>query len=103
MSFDFKAWAQQATTGAGFATILGTVTAAATSQMSWTAAAPVLVGGLIALIWPENKVAQQSASNLANDVLPLIPLLIGAFQHGQKNAPAPAQVAPEVVRVPPAA
>jgi hypothetical protein len=90
MSFDFKAWAQQPSTILGFSSMVGTLTAALAGQITWAAAAGVLAGGLVAMILPENKQAQQSASNLAKDVVPLVPLIVGAFQHGQANATTPA-------------
>ena len=90
----FKAWLGQSTTGTGFAALLGVLAAVAGGQMTWAHAAPVLVGGLLALIWPENKPVQQGASSLAADLIQFIPVISAAVEHGKTIAPAAAPAIP---------
>lgn len=91
-----KSWLQQSTTGAGFAAIFGTLAAASSGQITWHHAIPLLVGGAVGLIWPENKVAQQESSTLAQDLIGFIPLISAAVEHGKTlAAPAAAPAAAE--------
>lgn len=50
-----KAWYSQVTTGGGAMAIAGALLAVISHQMTWEQAAPLVVGGLVGLIWPENK------------------------------------------------
>ena len=90
MAFDPKAWLGQATTGAGFAAILGTLGAVASGQMTWQQAAPLLAAAAIGLMWPENTAAKQGASNLVADLIAFTPLISAAIEHGKANAAAAA-------------
>jgi hypothetical protein len=50
-----KAWFGQITTGGGFAALLGTISAVLTGQMQWPQAVPLLVAGVVGVLWPETK------------------------------------------------
>jgi len=62
-------WFQQATTGAGISALAGTAVAIAAGQLSWQAAAPLLVSGVIAALWPEQKGLQADTQALVADAL----------------------------------
>ncbi len=65
-------WLGQSTTGAGFATLIATVGSVATGTLSWQHAVPLVVGGLVGLIWPENTGMQATASTAAASLQNLI-------------------------------
>jgi hypothetical protein len=52
-----QSWLGQKTTIAGLATILGTISAALTGQMTWQAAIPVMIGAVVAAVMPETPAA----------------------------------------------
>ncbi len=64
-----RAWAQQPTSVAGFATIFGAVSALLTHQLSWTQAAPVLAGAIMSVALPDNAGARAGAEALAGEVV----------------------------------
>ena len=85
----FKVWFGQATTGAGIAGILGTLSAVAAGQLTLQHAAPLLVAGVVGLVWPENKAVQQQASTFTQDLIGLVPLIAAAIEHGKTTAMPP--------------
>ena len=62
-------WFQQATTGTGISTLAGTVVAMAVGQLSWQSAVPLLVGDVLAVVWPEKTGLQTDAEALVADAL----------------------------------
>lgn len=50
-----KTWLGQITTGGGFAALFSTISAVLTGQMHWPEAVPLLVAGVVGVLWPENK------------------------------------------------
>jgi hypothetical protein len=65
----FNAWRRQPTTVAGFAVILGVISGVLSHQMSWAAAIPVLVGGIVSMILPDNSTAKADAVAVANVIV----------------------------------
>jgi len=62
-------WLRQPTTVAGISTFFGTVIALLLKQMSLAEAAPLLAGGAMSIILPDNSTAKQQAEELAKDVV----------------------------------
>ena len=62
-------WLRQPTSIAGLAGLAGTLTAVAAGDLSWLAAAPLLVGGVVALVIPESPKARADSEHLAVDAL----------------------------------
>ena len=50
----FRAWAQQPTSVAGLATILGTLSALLSRQLSWSQAGPLMLAACVSIIIPDN-------------------------------------------------
>jgi len=71
-------WLRQPTTVAGISTFFGTLIALLLRQMSLVEAAPLLAGGAISIILPDNSVARQHAEELAKDVVSNTALKPGA-------------------------
>lgn len=63
----FMMWLGQVTTGHGFMILGSTITAAATGQMPWSMAAPLIAGGVVGLVWPENTKLVADAQVIAQD------------------------------------
>lgn len=61
-------WAQQPTSVAGLAALLGTFSAVMTHQLSWAQAFPVLAGALASIAMPDNTRAKGDAEALARDI-----------------------------------
>lgn len=79
---NFSNWFGQATTGAGFATLLGAASSIASGAVTWQHALPLIVGGVVGLVWPENTKLQSSISTTASDV----ETVLSALQTGSKSA-----------------
>jgi hypothetical protein len=62
-------WLRQATTGAGFSALVGTVIAVASGQLTWQAGAPLIVGGLLAIAWPEKPGLSADAEAVVTDAV----------------------------------
>ncbi len=62
-------WLRQPTTVAGISTFFGTLIALLLKQMSLAEAAPLLAGGAMSIILPDNSTAKQQAEELAKDVV----------------------------------
>jgi hypothetical protein len=77
-------WLRQATTGAGFSALAGTAVAMASGQITWQAGAPLIVGGLLAIAWPEKPAA------VVTDVEQVVTDTIKLYEdvRGQPAAPA---------------
>jgi|WetSurMetagenome_2_1015567.scaffolds.fasta_scaffold13380_6 hypothetical protein len=93
MNIDLSRIFSQVTTGTGVSAILAAVTAVASGQLTWTQAAPVIVGGVVAIIWPENKPLQSASQSAATDLVAAAPTIISdaetiisAFKSGMAHA-----------------
>lgn len=62
-------WLRQPTTVAGISTFFGTVVALLLKQMSLAEAAPLLAGGFISIVLPDNTAAKQQAVDLVKEVV----------------------------------
>ena len=67
-----RAWASEPTSVAGFATILGSLTALLSHQLTWAQAVPLLVGAVVSLALPDNTGARTGAVALASAVVTTI-------------------------------
>ena len=67
-----RLWAREPTSVAGFATILGTLTAMVSHQLSWAQAIPLLVGAVVSIALPDNTGARAGAVALASAVVTTI-------------------------------
>lgn len=86
MNSYFHSWLGQVTTGHGVMILGPTLLAAAAGTMPWGAAIPLLVAGLVGLLWPENAGLQAATSTIATDV----ESLISAYRTGLDHAAAQA-------------
>jgi hypothetical protein len=90
MQLNFMTWIGQVTTAHG-AMILGpTLLAIASGSMTWPTALPLLVAGVIGLLWPENIGLKTAAQNAATD----LETLIAAYRTGLTQGAAAATPAP---------
>ncbi len=62
-------WAQQPTSVAGLATLIGTISALVSHQLSWAQAFPLLAGALTSIALPDNTRAKSDAEALAQDIV----------------------------------
>jgi hypothetical protein len=62
-------WLRQTTTGAGFSALIGTVVAMASGQLAWQAALPLIVGGVLAIAWPEKPGLRADAETVVDNAL----------------------------------
>jgi hypothetical protein len=62
-------WLRQPTTIAGISTFFGTVVALLCKQISLAEAAPLLAGGFMSIVLPDNTAAKQQAEGLAKEVV----------------------------------
>ena len=68
---NLRAWMQQPSSVAGIATILGSLSALVSRQLSWAQAGPLIVAAVVSFILPDNSKAnnrtdQVSAVNSRN-------------------------------------
>ncbi len=68
MNASLKSWIGQVTTGQGVMVLVPAVLAAMTGTVSWETAFPLLVAGVVGLIWPENTAMKTAAREAAEDV-----------------------------------
>jgi hypothetical protein len=93
MNFRFSSWIGQTTTGHGVMIVVPTLLAVASGSISLGAAVPLLLAGVIGLLWPENAAAQSTGKAVAMDV----EALIAAYRKGLHQAgtlPEPTGSAP---------
>ncbi len=67
-----RAWTREPSSVAGFATMLGTLTAVLSHQLSWSQAIPLLVGSAVSIFLPDNTRAKAGAMALAGAVVTTI-------------------------------
>ncbi len=68
MNNSLRTWFGQVTTGHGFMIIGGTVLSVLAGTTSWVVASPLLVAGVIGLLWPENTALRTAAQATVADV-----------------------------------
>jgi hypothetical protein len=68
MPNSLKTWFGEVTTGHGAMVLSGSLLAVFSGGMTWAGAAPLLVAGVIGLIWPENNALQTAGQTVATDV-----------------------------------
>jgi hypothetical protein len=73
-----SAWIRQPTTVAGISALLGTAVALVLGQMSLTAAIPLLTGAAISMVLPDNSLARQQATAVAQDIVAQVSAKDGA-------------------------
>jgi hypothetical protein len=71
-------WLRQPTTVAGVSTFVGTVVALLLKQISLAEAVPLLAGGAMSIVLPDNSAAKQQAEQLAKEVVSEAALKPGA-------------------------
>lgn len=62
------AWLRQTSTIVGIASICGAVSALATSQITWPAAVPIIVGAVVAMALPGHSDVSSAVAKVAADV-----------------------------------
>lgn len=87
-------WFGQVTTGHGAMALAGTVLACLSGQMTWAAATPLLVVGLVGLLWPENAAAAATAQKIGLDAQPVVSDVEAALRALLTRAMKPVQTAP---------
>jgi len=95
MNLKLHDWLGQVTTGHGAMVLGPTLLAVAGGQMDWTSATPLLVAGVIGLLWPENTALKTAGQNATTDIEALVTAYRTGLQHGAvvpAAAPAPAAV-----------
>jgi hypothetical protein len=80
-----KTWFGEVTTGHGIMILSGTLLSVLSGGMSWAGAAPLLVAGLIGLIWPENTALQTAGQAVATDVAGIV----AAYNNKSAIPPSP--------------
>jgi hypothetical protein len=63
------AWLRQPTSVAGLSAIMATISGLATHQLSITQALPLLVGGVVSIVLPDNTAAKSDAESLTGELL----------------------------------
>ncbi len=109
-------WMGEITTGHGAMILVPTLLAVASEAMTWETAAPLLVAGVIGLIWPERRPGapaigqeppQQAAAPDKLSQPPGVETVVAAYRLGIDHAtshapaPAPASVRPKPALIPP--
>ena len=87
---NFDAWFRQVTTGHGMMILAPTLLALVGGQMTLQTAIPLLVAGVVGLLWPENVAAKTAAGAVATD----IEALIAAYRTGLGHAATAPAAAP---------
>jgi hypothetical protein len=62
-------WIGEITTGHGVAILASTLLAILSGTTTWVAGAPLLLAGIIGLVWPENKTQPTAAQATATGVV----------------------------------
>jgi hypothetical protein len=80
-----KTWFGEVTTGHGVMVLSGTLLAVLSGGMTWAGAAPLLVAGVLGLIWPENTALLTAGQAAATDVVGIVT----AYNNNGATPPAP--------------
>lgn len=81
-------WGQK-TTGVGISALLAALAGVAAGTMSWQQAIPLLIGGLVGILYPENPQMKAAAQTAAADVEAIVAAYRTGLQHGAAASPAP--------------
>jgi hypothetical protein len=84
-------WSGQATTGAGFATLLAAVSGLASGALQWQQAVPLVLGATAGIIWPEKRNLAAPTEKAASDLL----ALLAAWQQVQTQRSATSLLRPQ--------
>jgi hypothetical protein len=79
-------WFGEVTTGHGVMVLSGALLSVLSGGLSWAGAAPLLVAGVIGLIWPENAALQTAGEAAATDVTGIVT----AYNNKGATPPPPA-------------
>jgi hypothetical protein len=82
-------WIGQVTTGHGFMVLVPTLLAALSGTMSWTVALPLLIAGVVGLVWPENAGLKEAAQTAAADLEKIYAQYQSNVVAAASNAPMP--------------
>jgi len=94
---DLKKWFGQITTGHGATVIASALLGAATGTVSWQAAIPIIAGGIILLIWPENSNLAAQVQSVATHAVEAAPTVLAdakALEKAYTTGAGPAAPAP---------
>jgi hypothetical protein len=64
--------------------MLAAIGGLASGALGWQQATPIIIGGLVGMIWPENRDLTAAAQKTAGDV----GAVVAAYQAGSQSAPA---------------
>jgi hypothetical protein len=84
MNFSLKHWIGQVTTGHGVMILGPTLLAVAGGTMTWETAVPLLLAGVVGLLWPENTTLKTAVQAAATD----LEGVAQAYQTGQTEPTA---------------
>jgi hypothetical protein len=98
---DLKTWFGQVTTGHGATAIGSALLGVATGTLSWQTAIPLLAGGIILLLWPENSNLATQVQAIATSAVAAAPTVLAdtralekAYMTGVAHGNAAATAAP---------
>jgi hypothetical protein len=78
MNINLKHWIGQVTTGHGFMILAPTLMALASGTMNWETAVPLLLAGVVGLLWPENAPLKAAVQAAATDLETIVEAYGGA-------------------------
>jgi len=90
MNLPIRQWLGQVTTAHGAMVLGPTLLAIASGSMSWQAALPLLAGGAIGLLWPENKPLASAAQAATADIAAAVTAWRDSDPEPQPSPQAPA-------------
>jgi hypothetical protein len=82
-----KSWVGQVTTGHGVMILGSTLLAALSGSVNWATAAPLMMAGVIGLIWPENTALRAAGQTVATDIAGLVTAYDNKAAPGQPRSP----------------
>ena len=77
-----RKWLGQSTTGTGLSALFAYLVAVASGSMTWVQAMPLLVGGLVGLVWPEDAGLKSAAQETTISIERLVEAYRIGLQHG---------------------
>jgi hypothetical protein len=83
---NIREWLGQVTTGHGIMILAPTILAVMFHQMTWQQAVPLLVAGVIGILWPENPQLKTTGQAATSDIIQVVQ----AFFAGKAQAGVPA-------------
>ena len=79
-----RVWVRQPTTVAGISTVAGTGMGILSGTVTWQAAVPIVLGGIVAMVLPDNSGARNSVERTAADAM----VAVQAFRQSGEAAPS---------------